>query len=95
VRFPVIRRAATKGITMNSQLLTARDTSSRAQQYSSTALDRLARRTGLALVRWSSRRASSSDLSSAAVQALRSAEVLRQTSLRDTQSLVLLNRGTF
>ncbi|MET0975822.1 MAG: hypothetical protein ABWX82_09135 [Leifsonia sp.] len=80
---------------MNSQLLTARDTRSRVQQYSSTGLDRLARRTGLALVRWSSRRADSLELSRERVQAARRSDALRRGSQRDTQLLVLLNRGQF
>lgn len=84
---------------MNSQLLTARDTRSRAQQYSATGLDRLARRTGLALVRWSSRSSARNaqrlQLSSDSMQARREAEALRVDSTRDTQLLVLLSRGSF
>ncbi|MEJ3404753.1 hypothetical protein WDJ51_08415 [Rathayibacter sp. YIM 133350] len=80
---------------MNTQLLTARDTRPRVQQYSSTALDRLARRTGLALVRWSSRSAGRPELSSEGMQLLHAAENLRRNSQRDTQMLVLLSRSQF
>ncbi|KQQ93826.1 hypothetical protein ASF62_06445 [Leifsonia sp. Leaf325] len=84
---------------MNTQLLTARDTRSRAQQYSTTGLDRLARRAGLALVRWSSRSSArttqSLQLSHDGVQARRESDALRVDSTRDTQLLVLLSRGQF
>ncbi|KQO97641.1 hypothetical protein [Leifsonia sp. Leaf264] len=79
---------------MNSQVLTARDTRSRAQ-YSTTGLDRLARRAGLALVRWSSRRPESLQLSTDGMLARREADALRVDSTRDTQLLVLLSRGQF
>ncbi|KQX08140.1 MULTISPECIES: hypothetical protein [unclassified Leifsonia] len=84
---------------MNTQLLTARDTQSRAQQYTTTGLDRLARRAGLALVRWSSRSSArnvrDTQLSSHSVQNRREADSLRRTSTHDTQLLVLLSRGQF
>jgi hypothetical protein len=69
---------------MNSQLLTARD----------TGLDRLARRTGLALVRWSSRRAEPSRLSSEKVAALRASRQLRHDSTSGSYLLVALSRST-
>lgn len=74
---------------MNSQLLTAQDLRAGAQ----SPLDRLARRTGLALVRWSSRRSDRLELGSERAQVLRTAAVLRTGSRNDTERFVLLERG--
>ena len=90
---PAIGRARItthQGMIMNTQLITARDT--RGAQLPTTTLDRLARRTGLALVRWSARRSGSTSLSGSSVQALDAMASLRSSTVNETQQQVLLVR---